>query len=452
MTTRIDVAALIDGQKLGRYQLAVFALCVCFLFLDGFDAQMIGFVAPSLVREWKLNRIALGPIFTTGTLGFSLGAMLFGMLADRFGRRASSLWCLACFGVFNILSATAHSVEAMMIYRFLAGLGMGGGMPNGYALISEYFPRRMRATVIMLAAFGYSFGANAGGWAAAFFIPRYGWPSVFYIGGVAPLVLVVLLWPCLPESIRFLVLKRKPAAQIAALIAKVYPALPVAADATFVIDDGAPRGSTVRQLFTNGRAPVTTLLWIAAFMNLMVLSFVVNWFPTLLTRAGMDLQTALILTATFGIGGNAGVGLLGFAIDRWGAHRVLGAGFLCVSIALALVGSAHGSFVALAAIMLVVGFFVPGGNAGTSAFASKLYPVYIRSTGIGWTLGVGRAGQLLSPILGTLMLAMNWSLASFFYAVAVPALIAALAIGFIEKVRPADARAESEPRSVAAAQ
>ncbi len=452
MASRIDVAGIIDGRKLGRYQFVVFALCVSFLFLDGFDAQMIGFVAPSLVRDWKLNRIALGPIFTAGTLGFSLGAMLFGMLADRYGRRASSLWCLACFGIFNILSARANSVEAMMLYRFIAGLGMGGGMPNGYALISEYFPRRMRATVIMLSAFGYSFGANGGGWAAAFFIPRYGWPSVFYIGGIAPLVLVVLLWPGLPESIRFLVLKRRPTAQIAALIAKIDPSLHFAPHTTFVLEESEAKGSTIRQLFRNGRALVTILLWTAAFMNLMVLSFVVNWFPTLLTRAGMDMQTALILTATFGIGGNAGVGLLGFAIDRWGAHRVLGAGFLCVAAAVALIGPVHGSFVALAAIMLVVGFFVPGGNAGTSAFASKLYPVSMRSTGIGWTLGVGRAGQLLSPILGTLMLAMNWDLARFFYAVAIPALIAALAIGLIDKVRPAEARGEAAPAPVAVAE
>jgi len=428
MTTRIDVAETIERQKLGRYQFWTFGLCTAFLFFDGFDGQIMGYAAPALIRDWNISKVALGPIFTATTLGFALGAMAFGILADRYGRRLSTLICVFVFGAFNVLTATAHSLEAMVLYRFLAGLGMGGGMPNGYALLSEYFPRRMRARVIMLAATGYALGANIGGWSAALLIPPFGWPSVFYLGGAMPLAMFFLLWPALPESIRFLVLHGRPRAEIAALLKRVNPALPVPGDATFVVAEDTGTGVSVRHLFTEGRGLVTILLWIATFMNLMVLSFVVSWMPTLLSGAGMEMQRALVLTAMFGIGGTLGVATLGFVIDRWGAHRVLGTGFLLVGIALSLMGLASDSFVAVSALMIVIGYFVPGGNAGTSAFAGRLYPTHVRSTGIGWALGVGRMGQLVSPIVGTMMMAAKWNLAPFFLAVAGPAFIAAAAM------------------------
>lgn len=444
MTTTIDVTQLIDRQKLGRYQFITFALCITFLFFDGIDGQMIGYAAPALVHEWKISRVALGPIFTSGILGFAIGSMLFGMLADRLGRRVSTLLCLATFGVFNVLTATAHSVEIMVIYRFMVGLGMGGGMPNGYALVAEYFPRRMRAAVIMLGATGYALGNTVCGWGASWLIPAYGWPSVFYVGGFGPLILLFFLWPFLPESLRYLVVTNKSPARVAALVKKINPEAAVPSDAQFVVAESRAEGLPVRHLFTEGRAWVTIFLWLTVSTNLLVLSFLLNWFPTMISGAGMALPQAMRASAMFSLGGTVGGAVLGFVIDRLGVQRVLATGFVITAACVAAIGPFHDSFAVLALLMLVIGFCVAGGNGGTSVFASALYPTAIRSTGMGWALGIARFTQLLSPILGASMIALKWELSSFFYVMAIPALIAAVSIVLAEKMRPK----EVEPRAV----
>ena len=338
MATMLDVARLIDRPKLGRYQILTFVLCTIFLFFDGIDGQMIGYAAPALLRDWHLDRIALGPILTANILGFGFGAMIFGLLADRFGRRFSTLLCLGTFGVFNVLTATAHSVETMMIYRFLAGIGISGGMPNGYALISEYFPYRMRATVIMFAATGYAFGNVVCGWGASYLIPAYGWPSVFLVGGIGPLVLLVCLWPVLPESIRYLVVNNKPRERIVALLKKVNPEAEIPADAQFVIREEQAKGLPAKHLFTEGRAKVTIFLWITVSANLLVLSFLLNWFPTMISGAGMALPQAMRASAMFSLGGTIGGAVLGPFIDRWGADRLLCTGFVITAICVSLIG------------------------------------------------------------------------------------------------------------------
>jgi AAHS family 4-hydroxybenzoate transporter-like MFS transporter len=199
------------------------------------------------------------------------------------------------------------------------------------------------------------------------------------------------------------------------------------------------KGLPVRHLFTEGRAWVTIFLWITVSANLLVLSFLLNWFPTLISGAGLPLPEAMRSAAMFSFGGTIGGALLGFVIDRFGAHRVLAIGFILTAICVALIGPNHTSFFNLTALMFVIGFCVAGGNGGTSAFAAKLYPTFVRSTGMGWSLGIARFAQLLSPLLGTTMLALHWELSSFFYAVSVPALIAAVAIVLAEWTRPKDA-------------
>ncbi len=441
MATKIDISELIERHKLGRYQFITFALCTTFLFFDGIDGQMIGYAAPALIRDWHISRVALGPIFTAGIFGFAIGSMLFGMLADRFGRRASTLLCLGTFGLFNVLTATAHSVETMVIYRFLVGLGIGGGMPNGYALVSEYFPRRMRATVIMLGATGYALGNAVCGWGASWLIPAYGWPSVFFVGGFGPLILLLFLWPFLPESLRYLVVTNKSPARIASLLKKINPDAVVPADAQFVVAETRAPGLPVTNLFAEGRGWVTIFLWITVSANLLVLSFLLNWFPTQISGAGMDLPQAMRASAMFSVGGTVGGAVLGFVIDRLGVQWVLSTGFVITAGCVAAIGPFHDSFAALSLLMFAIGFCVAGGNGGTSAFAAALYPTAIRSTGMGWALGIARFTQLLSPIIGTAMIALKWELTSFFYAASVPALIAAVAIVLAEKMRPKEPEA-----------
>ena len=213
----IDVADFIDRQPVGGFQFKLLLTCAAVLFLDGFDTQAIGYVAPALAREWGLTKGALGPVFSAGLFGLMIGALLLGPLADRIGRKRIIILSTLAFGICALATAFVHDVNALLAIRFLTGLGLGGAMPNAIAMTSEFNPRRRRATMVMIMFCGFSVGAALGGLLAAALIPHFGWRSVFVVGGVAPLLLVPVLALRLPESVRFLALTGRADEEVAAL-------------------------------------------------------------------------------------------------------------------------------------------------------------------------------------------------------------------------------------------
>src|SRR5579871_3417149 len=204
---RLEVHNFIDEHPFSRFQILIIVLCAAVLWMDGFDAQAMGFVAPALVRDLHISRAALGPVFSSGLLGIMIGALVFGPLADRFGRKPILVFCTLLFGLFSLLTASAVTLQTLLIYRLITGFGLGGAMPNAIALTSEFMPKRFRATAVMIMFCGFSVGAAVGGFAAAGLIQRFGWQSVFLTGGAVPMVIAVFLIVLLPESIRFLLLK-----------------------------------------------------------------------------------------------------------------------------------------------------------------------------------------------------------------------------------------------------
>ncbi len=214
---RLDTQELIDQRPLNRFQYRLLALCAASVLMDGFDAQAIGFVAPSLVEQWHITRPALGPVLSSGLAGMLMGALLFGTLGDRFGRRRILILCTLWFGAFSLLTARADSVSSMLLLRLITGLGLGGTLPNAISLTSEYMPRRLRATGVTLMFCGFPIGAAIVGLVAASLIPRFGWPAVFVVGGVLPCIIAVFLLS-LPESIRFLLLKGEEDKRVADLL------------------------------------------------------------------------------------------------------------------------------------------------------------------------------------------------------------------------------------------
>ncbi len=184
-------------------------LCGALLFLDGFDTQAIGYVAPALLQEWGASRAALGPVFSFGLAGLMLGALVAGPIADRVGRKPVLIGCALIFGALTVGCAVAPSLEWLMALRFLAGLGLGGVMPNGIALVAELTPERLRGRLVTILVCGFSLGAAVGGYLAAWLIPAFGWRSVFLLGGVVPLALVPVLMLALTESGGFIEARRK---------------------------------------------------------------------------------------------------------------------------------------------------------------------------------------------------------------------------------------------------
>jgi AAHS family 4-hydroxybenzoate transporter-like MFS transporter len=426
-----DLRRFLDDQPLGRFHIQVAALCAAVVFLDGFDAQVMGFVAPALSAELHIARVALGAVISSGTFGMMIGALIFGPVADRVGRRPVLVACVLTFGAGSLLTTSASSISALTMCRVFTGFGMGGAMPNAIALTAEYMPSRLRTTIVMTMFCGFSFGSACAGWVAAAVIRRLGWQAVFFVGGVIPLLLAIVLFVALPESIRFLALRGGHQRRISAYLSRMVAGLQLSGDVT-PGEDSHFASSSVGQLFAHRRAGVTVLLWTMFFMNLLNLWFLNNWLPLILHDGGIGIEAASVITSLFQIGGLVGSLALAVLGGSRLSFRQLAGVFLAATIFILLIGEARASIPSLVAAVFLAGVAVIGGQTASNALAAELYPTPIRSTGVGWALGIGRVGSILGPILGGVLLSYGGDARRTFWAAAVPALIAAcaaLAIG-----------------------
>ena len=430
-TTRsptVDVIALLNEQRISRYQVLVAVLCAAVVFMDGYDAQAIGYVAPTLSRLWQLKPGTLGPVFGAGLFGLTIGALVAGPAADRIGRKPVILFSTLFFGVCTLLTVTSDSLSSLFVWRLLTGLGLGGAMPNAIALTSEYSPDRSRATMVMVMFIGFSLGSALGGVIAAQLVPAYGWKTVFGLGGILPLLLLPVLIVWLPESIRLLALRETQNAKIARLLTRISPALRFAGNTRFVATEEHPPGFPVRHLFTEGRAAGTVLLWIMFFMNLLDLYFLANWLPTVIHNTGISVRLAVLATALLQIGGIIGTLILARLIDRFRPYPVLAGAYFFAAVFLAGLGYAGSSIGLIMALVFAAGFCVVGAQIGANALAALYYPTFIRSSGVGWALGIGRIGSIIGPVVGGILLAQRWNITAIFLVGAIPALIAAGAV------------------------
>ena len=423
---RIDLAAFIEEQPVGRRQIMLVIMCAAVLFTDGFDTQAIGYVAPALAREWQLGRGALGSVFSAGLFGLLLGSLLFSPVADRVGRKRIVVGSTIAFGLLTLATTLAHDVTTLMMLRFLTGLGLGGAMPNAVALTAEISPHRRRATMVMAMFCGFSLGAAVGGLVAATMIPPLGWRSVFVLGGACPLLLAVLLARALPESARFLALKGTEDARVGRIMAWLFPDHAASPATRYVVSEQVAQGVPLQELFRGGRTAFTLLLWAVFFMSLVDLYFLSNWLPTVLSDLGASVSAAAIIGSMLQVGGLVGTLALGWLIDRF-SFSALAVTYALAAVAVAAVGLSHHSVFGVTVAIFAAGFCIVGGQIAANALASGSYPTTARATGVGWALGIGRVGSIVGPLIGGLLLSLHWSAEALFGIAAVPALLAALA-------------------------
>ena len=425
-SSKLNISEIIDNSNLGPFQVGICVLCGLCLIMDGFDVQAMGYVAPAIIREWKIPNSELGPVFGAGLLGVLIGSLLFSMLADKIGRRPVLIGATLFFSAMTFVTAHASSVPQMLAIRFIAGMGLGGIMPNAVALCGEYSSRATRVTVMTIVGNGFTAGAAIGGFISAWLIPNFGWRSVFYFGASIPLVIAIAMFFWLPESLQFLVLRGRDLNNINKWLRRVDPAAVPNGSVQYVVAEKKREGVPVLYLFRDGRALGTVLLWIVNFMNLLNLYFLSSWLPTVVRDSGYSTSTAVLVGTTVQVGGTIAALGLGWFIGRLGFVPVLATCFAVASVNIAMIGHPRLPLALLFTVVFVAGMGIVGGQAAINALAATYYPTTLRSTGIGWSLGIGRIGAIVGPVLAGQFMALHWSNERLFIAAAIPALISAI--------------------------
>jgi AAHS family 4-hydroxybenzoate transporter-like MFS transporter len=423
---KVNITSVVDNSRMGAFQWGVFLLCGLCLIMDGFDLQAIGYVAPALVRDWKIPPASMGRVFSAALVGVLIGSLLFSMLADRVGRRPVLIGVTLYFSVLTFMTARVADVNELLLIRFLGGIGLGGIMPNAMALVGEYSSTKTRVRSMMVVSNGFTLGAAFGGPIAAYIIPHYGWRGVFYFGAIAPLLIATLMFFLLPESLQYLALRGKDKKQIVRWLKRVDPTVQAGPATEYVTPEDKKQGVPIVQLFHDGRALGTAMLWVVNFMNLLNLYFLSNWLPIVVTNAGYSNSIAVNSAAVLQVGGVVGTLVLSSFVHRFGFTTVLTTSFALACVSIAAIGQPYLSLVLLFVAVFLAGFGVPGSQAGLNAFSATYYPTDLRATGVGSGLGIGRIGSIVGPLVGGVLLGRHWAARDLFIAAAIPALISAI--------------------------
>ncbi|WP_426808646.1 MFS transporter [Pseudomonas sp. WOUb67] len=403
-----DLKHRLDNDPMGRFQYLAIGICIVLNMIDGFDVLVMAFTASSVSAEWNLNGAQVGLLLSAGLFGMAAGSLFIAPWADRFGRRPLILLCLAVSGVGMLLSAMSQSPLQLALLRGLTGLGIGGILASSNVIASEYASKRWRGLAVSLQSTGYALGATLGGLLAVWLLGHWGWRSVFLFGGIVTVLVIplVLLW--LPESLDFL-LARRPAnalARVNRLAERLgQPALAQLPTAT-AREQGAARG--FRQLLTPAMRRTTLVIWLLFFLVMFGFYFVMSWTPKLLVAAGLSAQQGITGGVLLSVGGILGAALIGGLSSRWPLTRVLGL-FMLITATLLVLFVVNGASVSAAlALGLLIGLFSNGCVAGLYALSPVVYDASVRATGVGWGIGIGRMGAILSPTVAGVLLDGGW--------------------------------------------
>lgn len=444
----LSVGELIDQRPLGAFQVWTVVLCGIVLVMDGYDGLAMGFVTTPVAQSTHIPLPMFGRIMAAPLVGLMIATLGLGPIADRFGRKWIIIASELSFGAFSLLTGHANTYNELLAYRFLTGLGLGGALPNAVALASEYSPKRLVPVIVSVLFAGMPLGGTLCGLVSRQMLATRGWRWVFYVGGVIPIVIALFLIPLLPESARFLAARRKNPRRIAKILSRVAPTADLGrVDFTKTSDEASRKGAPVKHLFTEGRAVGTLLLWIPNFMNLLLVYFTSSWLPTLLKQSGMTVSQSVLATSVVSLGGIFSCLLEGSLINAGGAFLVLLSEFLLAALSMVGIAVFARSFPLALAMAFAMGFLVIGTQAGLNALAAKFYPTPIRSTGVGWALGVGRVGSIVGPLLGGMMLGAGWHPRGIIMSGAVCGVLGWLAIFLSKHVRGVATAYDSEPQA-----
>jgi len=443
----VDVDATLDAIRFSGLPALVVFCTATILVLDGLDIQVIAFAAPSLAAEFGVERSALGPVLAAALVGIAVGGFGVGPVGDRWGRRFALLASTTLFGAATLAAATATNLEVLTVWRFVTGIGLGGALPNATAMMAEFAPPKWRSQAIAAAIVGVPVGGMMGAAAGAEIVPLYGWRTMFVIGGALPLIAAAVMYFVLPESPRYLAARGTRRADLARLLNRLSGAQRYTAEQTFVLTSSAAQGSRagIGALFARDYVRDTLAAWLAFATNLFAVYAFFSWTPVVLSALGYELATAVRGSLVFNLTGVVGAVVTAWLIPKFGSRWPVAAAAALGILALLYLsqlsfgdGTPRSLAAALPALMLgiaVAGFAITATQVSMYVVVAHIYPTACRASGVGWAVGVGRIGAIVSSFGGGLLLAGGGGPA-FFGAVAAVLVLTLIGVLLVRRHLP----------------
>ncbi len=430
----MSVQTIIHQRPMMSAQVLVVLLCFVLNMIDGMDVVVVSYVAPRIIQEWMVTPQTFGLVLSAALVGMAAGAMVISPYTDVIGRRNMVLLCMAIVSVGMLFTAQANSINQLALLRLFTGLGIGSMLASSAALTYEYASAQRRNLAVSFVLGGYPVGATMTGLLAAWLIPEHGWRAMFYTGSTVSLLLLPVIYFLLPESLEFLLSKQPPRALdrinhiLQKLKLELLTALPERNRHYKLMTVVESFSANIRSLFAPTQIASTLKLWVAFFMAFFTLYFLLSWIPKIAEGTGLTPVQGSYAGAVFNIGSFLGTVILGYLSAQIGLKRVIYLFMLWSAVLMVFFGAFRFPLAIFMCILFVLGFFAQGGFVGLYAVAARLYPVEIRTTGIGWGIGVGRIGAILAPVLGGQAIGFNLPVALIFILFALPCLVAGYAV------------------------
>ncbi len=425
---KIDIQEFLNQNSFSKLQWLIFLLMFLVAFFDGMDTAMMGYVAPSILKEWQLSKAQLIPVLSAALLGAAIGAIIFGPLADKIGRKKTLILAVLVFSIPCVLSAFAQNIYHLEILRFITGLGLGAAMPNAVTLLSEFCPDRRRAILVNTMYCGFPIGAAIGGFAAAWIIPIGGWKMMFYLCGGIPLFLCILMIFVLPESVRYLIIKGKNHEKIKTILSKINQN--AQRYTQFILHDTQNNLShhPIRVILSSAYLCATLCLWLSFFCGLMIFYSIINWMPILFQQMNMSVQLGSIVSGLFALGGLGAI-VNGWFMDRFNGNLVIAFCTFITAVAVALIGpSMQWSLLAFILVIILAGTMQNTAQSSLPVLAANFYPTIARSTGVAWMCGIGRFGAVAGTTLMGILVSHQLSFTEIFTVLSIPAIVMTLCL------------------------
>lgn len=448
---KADPRAILDQAPMGAFQIVAVGICIFLNGLDGFDVLAISFASPGIAEDWGITRAALGVVLSMELFGMAVGSIFLGNAADRIGRRPMIMCCLIVMTLGMYLAAIAQSINFLLVVRFFTGLGIGGMLAATNAMAFEYSNRKNKNLCVMLMAAGYPIGVILGGSVASTLLVTFDWRAVFYFGALVTGSALALVWFFLPESIEYLTERRPRNAldNINRTLGRMghqqvmeFPVVAVEKNT------GAKKASAFSQLFSKSLVPVTMVFTVAYFFHIMTFYYFIKWIPKLVVDMGHAASSAGTVLVWANVGGALGAVIIGVVATRFNLRNLTIAVMVSSFFMLCLFGLGQEDLTRLALVCAASAFFLNSAIVGMYALFAQYYPASVRASGTGFTIGIGRGGAALGPVVAGIMFTQGYSLLSVSLLMGVSTLVAATCLAFLRKPYSKKERSEHDLQSV----